>query len=163
MSRNFEVYRLMYEHYRNKTVIAMNRADFESYLSEGDTSGGTLYLADVPPGLKQFQHEASVLGVEFAPPSEMPEQMVIVRYDSNNRPARYKRYRYMVEVDLDVSTSYPSVVQKAGLTDSPDLRSELRDYVFFVGQFKGSDHWNTALATTLARLHSEQQCNDQEE
>lgn len=157
MNNESDKYIYMLERHKGRTVTAMKVQDFEKYMNSGICSGGTLYLSDVPPGLARFQHEASVLGVELAPNTMEPDKMVIVRYDRNNEPKPYKRYNYEIQANPALSTAYPEVLKKLNISDSEQLRAELGNYIFFIGEYKGQDHHTSALATTLQRLYRDRQ------
>jgi len=152
-NKDLKIYLRALKHHRGYSVLAMNKQDWKCFKGDGVNCVATAYIADPPAPLISFGNQATIIGSELCITSAEPKQMDIVRLDLDNQPKIYKKYRYFVYENPHLDTAYPSIVSSYGIEDSEELRTQLQDNVFLVGQYKDfPDHHTSQVAGTLLKV-----------
>ncbi len=144
-------------HHKDKSIFAVHKDEWQNnYLPTGYNCTATAYFGEPPSELREVCKDATVVGIELSLSDDEPKPLNIVRLDSTDAPMIFNRDQYQVYQSPCLATSYPVVVTKYGITDSPELRAQLSDYVFLIGPYKDiPDHHTSQVAATLLRMNHE--------
>ena len=124
----------------NRNVMVMDRTDWETMI---DRKGNITLVNSLAAPLTNVMNEAEVVAVTASGYHAPKPGIEIVRKDSKDDPYIYNIDHYTVVQTFCQHPEYETIVNKAGVVNSPNLQQCLTQYVFVVKNKpnESEDHW----------------------
>jgi hypothetical protein len=130
--------RFSIEHTLGQSVAILRRSDWSRMVSH---SGQPTVLAAAGLPIQAVAHQATVVAIAGSGIANPQPGIDVVRYDEGDRPFVYNIDHYQVVESLPSHPQYETIVRKAGVQSTQDVRQFMADNVFIIGPERRDDHW----------------------
>ena len=121
------------------SVITIGNQDWSNLVR---TDGHPTKLERVPDKLSGVMRDAEVVAIAASGIASPKPGIYIVRKDPKDAPRIYNTDHYTVVERLAAHSDYPSLVERAKVKDSQELRSTLNSWVWIIGpEREPHTHW----------------------